>query len=184
MMLQTSVPLSRTKRPTSNMCRSKSKSVGYQKLENQGKYFQQAVLLEHRLGRAAVLKPDGVANFLAQHDIHLVRDPLGHAHGSDPPGLGAGHRSLRPRDRTHHVDAPLRDLETGQWRQSQITQQSDFYISTSRKAERFWKSYLSTFTPTACYCLELSNWGSLLREAVKSITCTLLSSRFGWVGEM
>lgn len=73
--------------------------------------FQQAFLLEYRLGRAAVLKPDGVAHLLAQHDIHLISNPLGDTHGRHPPGLGAGHRSLRPRRCPHHVHTPLRDLE-------------------------------------------------------------------------
>lgn len=51
-------------------------------------------LLEDSLGRAAVLEPDGVAHFLAQHDIHLVCNPLGNAHGRHPPGLGTGHCPL------------------------------------------------------------------------------------------
>ena len=79
--------------------------------ENQGEYFQPTFLLEYCLGRAAVLKPDGVAHLLAQHDIHLISNPLGDTHGCYPPGLGAGHCSLRPRRWPHHVHAPLRDLE-------------------------------------------------------------------------
>lgn len=53
------------------------------------------LLLENSLGRAAVLKPNRIADLLAQHDIHLVGHPLSDTHGCHSPRLSAGHCSLR-----------------------------------------------------------------------------------------
>ena len=70
-------------------------------------------LLQYGLGGAAVLKSYGVSHLLAQHDVHLVGHPLGHAHGCHPPGLGTGHCLLGATQSLHHVHTPLGDLRRG-----------------------------------------------------------------------
>lgn len=68
-------------------------------------------LLENSLGRAAVLKSDGVTDFLSEHDVHFVCHPLSHTHGCHSPGLSTSHCSLRTRQASHHVHTPLWDLD-------------------------------------------------------------------------
>ncbi len=68
-------------------------------------------LLEYSLGRATVLKSNGVADFLSKHDVHFVRHPLSHAHSRNSPGLSTGYGPLRSRQAPHHVHTPLWDLD-------------------------------------------------------------------------
>lgn len=66
--------------------------------------------LENGFCRAAVLKSDRIANFLSQHDIHLICHSLCHTHGRHSAGLGTGYATLGPRQGTHHIHTPLRNL--------------------------------------------------------------------------
>lgn len=72
--------------------------------------WQLPYLLQNGFCAAAIFKANGVADLLAQHDIHLVGHALGHAHGGHAPGLGARHAPLGARQRAHVVHTPLRDL--------------------------------------------------------------------------
>jgi len=47
--------------------------------------------LDFCLGTAALLKADGVPDFLPQDDVHLVCHSAGNRHGCDSPGLCACH---------------------------------------------------------------------------------------------
>lgn len=98
-----------------------------------------SVLLENGLGGAAVFKSDGVANFLSKHDVHLVGHPLGHAHGSHPPGLSAGHGPLGTGQAPHHVHAPLGDLEIQ-------TQGFELAAQYNKKKRRSWCRHFSKLT--------------------------------------
>lgn len=68
-------------------------------------------LLEYSLGRATVLKSNGIADFLSKHDVHFVCHPLSHTHSRYSPGLSTGYCPLRTRQAPHHVHTPLWDLE-------------------------------------------------------------------------
>lgn len=72
--------------------------------------YEHNYLLENSLGRATVLKSDGITNFLSKHDVHFVSHPLSHTHRSHSPGLSTGNRPLRTRLAPHHVHTPLWDL--------------------------------------------------------------------------
>lgn len=68
-------------------------------------------LLKYSLGRATVLKSNGVADLLSKHDVHFVRHPLSHTHSRHSSGLSTGYRPLRTRQAPHHVHTPLWDLD-------------------------------------------------------------------------
>lgn len=59
--------------------------------------WQLLYLLQNGFCTTAIFKPNGVANLLAQHDIHLISHTLCHAHRSHSPGLGTSHSPLRAR---------------------------------------------------------------------------------------